>query len=289
MKGRTMKKILALILSVFLLIPCLFSCSRPPEYAEIEGRFKELVEASYEINQLFFGEGLPTYERVYDPRSTTNVYRDEVNRKNYYYYELVDPNLGRVIAFRDSYLVDFSYVQVLNEEDGTREPYYKHPTGKIVCYLLSNYTEPAYEFFYDAEDPEDYDYVRFDQPIQSIQQIKEMAEAVYSKEYLNSLYDSLFVGTVSATGSVSGLSARYMEFTDEEGRVSLMESNTYEPLIHEKRLYLFSTAKIVRPANKKFVTIEIQSYLESTPQNVQRVRLSMALQDGVWMLDSATY
>ena len=284
-----MKKILVLILCLCLLLPFIVSCSRPPEYVEIEGRLKELVEASYQVNQLLFGEGLPTYERVYDPRSTTDVFKDTENGKNYYYYELNDPKLGRVVAFRSSYLDGFSYVQVLKEADDTRELYYKHPTAKAYCYLLTDYEEPTYEFFYDDEDPTDYDYVRYDQEIQSINQIKALAEQVYSTEYLAGIYESTFVGTLSAADSVSGLSARYMEYTDEEGSASLMESNTYKPLIHERRLYNFSTAKIVRPANKKFVTIEIDSYLESTPQQIQRIRLSMILQDGVWMLDSATY
>ncbi|MBQ9086720.1 MAG: hypothetical protein IJY47_05995 [Clostridia bacterium] len=284
-----MKKIFALILCVFMLIPVFSSCSRPPEYAEIESRFRELVEASYQINQLFFGEGLPTYERVYDPRSTTDVFKDTETNTNYYYYEVTDPVKGRVIAFRSSYLDPFSYVQVLTKPDEDRELYYKHPTEKAYCYLLTDYTEPTYEFFYDEEDPADYDYVRYDQEIQSISQIKAMAEQVYSGEYLAGIYDSLFVGTVGAADSVSGLSARYMEYTDEEGSVSLMESNTFKPLITERRIYDFTTAEIVKPANKKFVTIEIDSYLESTPDRIQKVRLSMLLQDGQWMLDSATY
>ena len=284
-----MKKILALILCLCLMIPFAVSCSRPPEYVEIEGRLKELVEASYQVNLLLFGEGLPTYERVYDPRSTTDVFKDEANGKIYYFYELEDPSLGRVVAFRSSYLDDFAYVQVLKEEDPDRELYYKHPTLKAFCYLLPEYEEPTYEFFYDEDDPDDYDYVRYDQEIHSINQIKALAEQVYSAEYLAAIYESTFVGTLSAAENVSGLSARYMEYTDEQGNVSLMESNTYKPLIHERRLFDFSSAKIVRPANKKFITVEIDSYLESSPQNIQTIHLSMILQDGIWMLDSATY
>ena len=284
-----MKKILALILCLCLMIPFAVSCSRPPEYVEIEGRLKELVEASYQVNLLLFGEGLPTYERVYDPRSTTDVFKDEANGKIYYFYELEDPSLGRVVAFRSSYLDDFAYVQVLKEEDPNRELYYKHPTLKAFCYLLPEYEEPTYEFFYDEDDPDDYDYVRYDQEIHSINQIKALAEQVYSAEYLAAIYESTFVGALSAAENVSGLSARYMEYTDEEGNVSLMESNTYKPLIHERRLFDFSSAKIVRPANKKFITVEIDSYLESSPQNIQTIHLSMILQDGIWMLDSATY
>ena len=68
-----------------------------------------------------------------------------------------------------------------------------------------------------------------------------------------------------------------------------MMSNTYEPLISEKRIFDLTTAQIVRPKRRKFVTISIESYLESTPERRETVKLTMILQDGVWMLDSATY
>ena len=80
-----------------------------------------------------------------------------------------------------------------------------------------------------------------------------------------------------------------MEYTDDEGMTYLMSSNTFEPLITEQRVYDFSTAEIVKPANKEYVNIEIDSYLPSNPDNVLRVRLSMQLVDGVWLLDRATY
>ena len=73
------KRIITIILAVILLLSAttLFSsCSKPPEYAEIEDRFIELVEASYEINKVLFGNGLPTYERVYDPRLSVKLHDD---------------------------------------------------------------------------------------------------------------------------------------------------------------------------------------------------------------------
>ena len=64
------KKILIAIAGIAIIaltcLPFLFSSSAP-EYSEIEARFKWLVEESGEINKVLFGEGLPTYERVYDP------------------------------------------------------------------------------------------------------------------------------------------------------------------------------------------------------------------------------
>ena len=150
--------------------------------------------------------------------------------------------------------------------------------------------EPIYETYYTLSDPTDYDYVRVDTGYLSIAQIKESASKVYSAEYLNSIYQMMFDGAAGITENSQILLARYMEYTDPDtGEVRLMKSNTFEPLIKEKRLYDFSTAKIVRPKNGKYVTIEIESYLESTPDDRLTVKLGLKLQDGEWMLDSATY
>ena len=46
---------------------------------------------------------------------------------------------------------------------------------------------------------------------------------------------------------------------------------------------------MVRPKNGKYVTIEIESYLEGKPEERLTVKLGLRLQNGEWMLDSATY
>ena len=290
-----MKKLICFCLCLLLLVPTLASCSKPPEYAQIEDRFRELVEASYGINALFVGEGMETYERVYDPMSTLKIHTvtdpedpDTVLSRTYY-YEVTDKEYGRVIAFRSSYTAPYEYVQVLEKEDTGRTPYYVSENGKVFCYLLKDYVEPEYEFFYDSSDPADYDYVRMDAPYQSIGEIKSAAEKVYSPDFLNARYDNLFVGTAGLTDSVVGLSARYREYTASDGATYLMQSNTFEPLVTEKRIFDYSTVEMVRPSNKKYVTLELDSYLESKPQEILRMRVSMQLVDGVWYLDSPTY
>lgn len=288
-----MKKILCLFLCLCMMLPAFVSCSRPPEYSEIEARFRELVEASYEINEIFFGKGLATYERVYDPKSTVQVLikpdpEDATKERRVYYYEISDPTLGRVIAFRSSYVKPYEYVQVLTSQDSTRTSYYEG--DGVYCYLLTEYTEPTYELFYDNEDPYDYDYVRTDVGYLTIEDIKKAAARVYSAEYLEAIYLTMFDGAAGVTEGSQILSARYMEYTDPDtGEVWLMKSNTFDPLVTEKRLYDFSTAKMVRPKNGKFVTIEIESYLESAPESRLTIKLGLRLQNGEWMLDSATY
>ena len=288
-----MKKILCLLLCLCMMLPAITSCSKAPEYSEIEDRLKELIEASYEINEIFFGEGLAIYERMYDPKSNIQVLikpdpEDATKERRIYYYELKDAELGRVIAFRSSYLSPYEYVQVLSEKDTARTSYYEE--DGIYCYLLTDYEEPTYEFFYDTKDPSDYDYVRDDTGYLTIQQIKDSASQVYSAEYLESIYDTFFVGAAGVTENSEILSARYMEYTDPEtGDLRLMKSNSFKPLVTEKRLYDFSTAKIVRPKNGEYVTVEIESYLESTPDDRLTVKIGLRLQNGEWMLDSATY
>ena len=148
--------------------------------------------------------------------------------------------------------------------------------------------EYEYEFYYSAIDPEDYDYVTFDNEYKSINAIKDAAAKVYSAEYLNSIYSSAFTGISSADG-FDALAPRYIEYTDDYGSTLLMKSNTIKPLVAEKRVYLFDTAKLVRKSNANFVTIQIDSYPESSPENILTVKVTMVKENGQWLLDSATY
>lgn len=288
-----MKKIIGLLLCLCLFIPTLSACSKPPAYEEIEGRFRELVTASAEINRIFFGEGLQTYERIFDPRNSTALYEDEETGEKYHYYEVEDAMFGRVVAFRRTAAVTspFTYVQVLTAptEEKTSDFVRKDGADTFYCYVLTEYSEPEYEFFYTKNDPTDYDYVRYDEKYGTIEQIKAAAEQVYSREYLTSVYDSMFIGSAAAAETVSGLSARYIEYDHGDGTASLMRSNSQKALITEVRQYDFSTASIIEPANREYVTISVESYLPSAPENRLTVKLSMVLQDGTWMLDSATY
>lgn len=279
-----------------MLIPMLSSCSKPPEYAEIEARFRELVEASGEINMIFFGTGLETFERITDPKSTTDVYVEKYVDENgveqtvrHYYYKVPDKTYSRVYAYRKSYLDDYIYLSVLSAPDTSKTPFYANEEESVYAYVLEGYAEPEYEFFYTSDDPIDYDYVRPNEKYGNVSDIKEAAALVYSADYLNAIYETMFVGSMSDTDYVEGMTARYIEYADDEGNISLMKSNRYDPFITEIRQYDFSTAKIVKPANAEYVNIEIDSYLPSKPAERLTVRLSMILENGQWMLDSATY
>ena len=291
-----MKKFLSLALCLVMLTTILSSCSKPPEYAEIEERFRELVLASGEINMIFFGEGLETYERITDPKASMKVIVEEVEGEDgntekiyHYYYKVPDETYDSVYAYRSSYFDPYTYLCVLSSPDTSKTPFYVDETRSIYAYVLEGYKEPEYEFFYDSSDPTGYDYVRPDCKYTTVDEIKAAAAKVYSNDYLEAIYEMMFVGSVSDNEYVDGMTARYIEYADDEGNISLMKSNTSEPFISEIREFDFSTAKIIKPANAEYVNIEIVSYLPSNPDAKLAIRISMILQDGVWMLDSATY
>ena len=351
-----MKKLFALVMCVITVLCVFTSCSRPPELSDIEGRLRELIEASYGVNDILFGEGLAVYERVYEHKF--EVYRDTESNKVYYYYAIDDAELGRIYGYRHTemlyfissdsdkegseyvyrdaegnYYYEISYngddmekevssyedkesgvtyyfYKIADENYGTVYEYrlqtikYVRETEKplldgspiytdsknYLFYYDIDYHEPEYEFYYSGDEPEGYSYVRLDERFYSIDQIKEYAEAVYSDQYLEGVYEMLFTGAVISDDASGKLGARYYNYEDEDGRVWLMESDGYESLIKEKRIFDLSTAKVVRPGNKKFANVRIESYAESDPSRRTTVTLSLIKQDdGKWYLDSATY
>ena len=99
-----MKKILIIVLCLIMTALSFTSCSRPPEYSEIADRLEELIEASYEVNELLFGDGLEVYEKVYEPEIL--LYRDASDRI-YYYYIIDDEKLGKIYAYRNTEVLYF--------------------------------------------------------------------------------------------------------------------------------------------------------------------------------------
>lgn len=281
-----MKKLITSVMAVIMLLTSVFTMSgcSGPEYAEIEARFIELVESSYGINKILFGTGLPTYERVYDPKSNVEVYQDGGTR--YYYYEIEDEAWSKVIAYRSSYLSPYVYLGVTEAPIEGETAVYEDLENGMYYYSIE-YTEKTYDFYYSESDPLGYDYVSADSEYYTVDSIKAAAELVYSPEYLKSLYEALFTGAV-VSESTSGLSARYIEYASDSIGTALMMSNTYKPLVTETRIFDFTTANMVR-SNKKIIDIECETYLESKPEERTVVRVTLANVDGVWYLDSGTY
>ena len=314
MKISLVKKIIILVLALALLVGSIFIIrlfSAPPKYEEIDARFQELIELSYEANTIMFGDGLPIYPHVSDPKSstsvihtgefTTNADGDEKERLIYYYYAIDEKHT--VVAHRDSYLENYAYALVSDKQlsadelratfpvpEGDKSEYYAEiyadATKKQFCYSIP-YTETKYEYYYTSTDDEGYDYVKLDSGYQSISDLKETIESAYSLDYTNSIYPMLFDGFVSGNAV---LPARYAETTASNGAMMLAQSNTYDAMKVERRVYLFETAKInVLSSSKNLVRISVDTYLPSAPDKIVTREITLVYQRGNWFLNNPTF
>lgn len=81
MKHKILLLPLLLLLSVSLL-----SCARPPELADVREEFGNLIEASEEINNLLWGEGLPYYDIDSDFAKESGIYGEHPETLGNYRY-----------------------------------------------------------------------------------------------------------------------------------------------------------------------------------------------------------
>ena len=199
--------------AVLLLLLTLCSCSsNAPALEDVQDRFVELIEASHEVNEIFFGEGLPTYDR------------DQTDNEIIYY------------GF----------------------------------------------FGYDA-----YEIVRSDCRYQSTSELKDLAEKVYSKQYLSGIYVMGFDGYADEN-SDQITTARYLHAGEYFLKYAAGEKDSFN-ILPGKRMYRYDTMEIAELSTADMVNIRIDSYLEGDEQNVLQVTLRFVKQDGEWYLDTPTY
>lgn len=119
-------------------------------------------------------------------------------------------------------------------------------------------------------------YAKYD----SIETIKAAASAVYSQDYCDSVFESLFTGYASDIGTGSILPARYSE--DEQW----MYQNSYvTPLVTGTRVYDYASMRIVSPSRGDYLKVEILSYAEDQPEEWVTIDLSFVYENGNWYLD----
>ena len=82
------KRILTLFLTLCVLtsgMAMFTSCSRAPAVEDIYDRVVELVEASYDLNTVFYGAGLPVYKTDSEYAEFTHMYYDFAHKGSYEY------------------------------------------------------------------------------------------------------------------------------------------------------------------------------------------------------------
>jgi len=293
-----MKKIIIRLISFCLAliaaVPIFTSCSKAPELDSVKDEFIALIEKSVEVNEIFFGEGLPTYQRV--EGNGNLVYIEEHQA----YYAFITDGENVILKYKigDG---DWQYA-VKTSEAANMEAIYTDSEGNF--YYPTEFDESKYEYVYDENSPENYDYVRVDCKYQDLESIMAAAESVYSTSYLKGenwkegdmgyggVYAAMFDGMALGSDIVY---ARYRVDSSIDG-FYLLKSNEFEPYFEEHKTYKYDTMKIIKPSREDLVNIEITAigryidYENFTVANGEHtVTLTFVKEGGEWRLDTPTY
>ncbi len=141
-----------------------------------------------------------------------------------------------------------------------------------------------YYGFYQAQN---YEIITEQAAFLSEEEIKQAAERVYSKGYLQDvIYPAIFDGYAidNGAGDATVSPARYL--TDGEYFCRSTQDTDY---LTGMRIYDYSTLKVIKPSDAEACTVTLNSWLESDPGAILEVTLRLTLgEDGQWYLDSFT-
>ena len=293
-----MKKFLirsiSLCLALVAAVPFFTSCSNPPELDSVKDEFVALIEKSVEVNNIFFGEGLPTYVRIEGDGNL--IYLAEHDA----YYAFITDGDRVILKYKigdDAWKYAVKTAEAMNMEA-------IHTDSEGNFYYPIEFDESQYEYVYGEGADENYDYVRMDCEYQSLEAIQKLAESVYTQGYLKGdnykegdmayggVYAAMFDGFTMGTEIVY---ARY-RIDDSIDGFYLLKSNKFEPYFTEHTTYDYSTMKIVRPSKAEHVNVEIVAngrYLDYENFEVKTgehtVTLTFVFEGGEWRLDTPTY
>ncbi len=287
-------KAIALCLVLVIGASLFTSCSKPPELDSVKDEFVALIEASVEVNNIFFGEGLPTYIRVEGDGNL--VYLPEHDA----YYAFITDGERVILKYK---IGDGGWqYAVKTSEAMNTEAVYKDEEGNF--YYPIEFDESQYEYVYNEDSPENYDYVRVDCKYQDIESIMALAESVYTQSYLkgeNWTEDDMGYGGVYAAmfdGIALGTEISYARYRidDSIDGFYLLKSNEFEPFFEEHKTYKYDTMKIIKPSRADLVNIEITAvgrYIDydnfAVVNGEHTVTLTFVFENGAWRLDTPTY
>ena len=287
-------KIAACLLSLVILAGNMVACSNPPELDDVKDEFVALIEASVEVNNIFFGEGLPTYLRIEGDGNL--IYISESNT----YYAFITDGVRSILKYKIG-SDDWKYAEK-TKKAANMDAIYTDSEGNY--YYPIEYDESQYEYVYGEGADEHYDYVRVDCKYQSIEAIQALAESVYTQGYLkgdNYKEGDMGYGGVYAAmfdGFTLGTEISYARYRidDSIDGFYLLKSNEFAPYFTEHKTYDYSTMKIVSPSKAELVNVEIVAngrYIDYENFEVRTgehtVTLTFVFENGEWRLDTPTY
>ena len=126
---------------------------------------------------------------------------------------------------------------------------------------------------------DEYESVRMDCKYLTIDSIKAAADDVYTSEYLETVYEMMFVGYADEVSGVT--SAKFLEWDGW-----LYQNMNYEAYIEGKRTFNYDSMEIVKPSDGEYVNIKIESELDGEKLTIT---LAFSLTENGWRLDTPTY
>lgn len=110
--------------------------------------------------------------------------------------------------------------------------------------------------------------------------IKAEAEKIYSSKYLKALYETAFDGVLISEGS-------YLRFYEENNK--LYQAREADSFSYQRKVYNYSTMKIVKPSDDDYVTVELEAYDVGMSHKPRILKITFVKEGGEWYLDSPTY
>lgn len=263
-----MKKIISLFLVLSLTVLTLSSCGSKPDIEDVKPRIIELIEASYEINDIFFGDGLDRVDYEAEYQKIIDSYAEGLAKAE---QELLE-------AEQAYHAMMYATYEKTEEEIAAAKKRIEDAEKEV---KKNTYMFTKEEFIAQYDTDLTYIAVRSDKYV-TVNDIKDAAEKVYSASYLMSIYETMFVGYME-NGMTDMIHARYYDGVD--GLMILKDADVW---VTAKRIYDYDSMKIVRPSNGKQITVEMDTHLEDESEHLT-VRLSFVLQDGEWYLNSPSY
>lgn len=201
-----MKKIICVALATFMLLAFASCGEKSPDLGEMKDELVALVEASYEVNEIFFGAGLPTYERGGDYDKEYKLYNE--NDTEFAYYEYVTEDCGYHFVNQIKWAAEKVYTAEYLEGLYTMafDGYADENTGAVTTarYLDANGWLMRYAFGDDPFDHLDGKKRLYD--FDSMEIVKP-----YSQSYLNVAVDSYLEG---AEGEVLNITLHFKKTAD---------------------------------------------------------------------------
>ena len=335
----TKRVLIAAIVSVVLVLGIVlgivaansFRTDPPPSLDDKIGNTEEtvrqrvtyLLASTHEINEILWGKGLPTYERVYSTGfSFKDSYGEGENKqeKNISGFMVDTSKYGTVVAYHawmyfipkdqeSGIYYDFENNVTLSAAPD-EDSYYRYAVrvtekreGEAQnTYLAENlkaeetyyyYDLPDFDvdslFIYSEKDELYYDYVVDNKDYLLVQDIKDEAEKYYSDEMVGIINESILTGITVSEGYEGTLYPRYMDYEDTDTGLSyLLKYNQDDGADLKKWVYDFDTMQVVE-GKSSYVKISVERYPEGKPEERGARTFAFILENGNWYLDAASY